>query len=173
MIKYSSFPTIFGTIFLARTERGICRVHLGGSEESFTSELRAKHHSQPIRDDHSLRSDSKELAAYFEDGHEIDRMQIDFLEGTKFERRVWEVLKQIPRGEVRSYHWVAEEVGSPKASRAVGSACGSNPIPFIIPCHRVISSSGGLGGYGYGLDVKRELLKLEGYDVSMLKASPR
>ncbi len=169
MIKYSTFQTDFGSIFLARTARGICRIHLGGSEESFTSELRAKHRVQPIRDDSSLRSYSKELVAYFEDGHEIDGMQIDFLEGTRFERRVWEALTQIPHGEVRSYGWVAEEVGSPRASRAVGSACGSNPIPFVVPCHRVISSSGGLGGYGYGLDVKRELLRLEGYDVAMLK----
>ncbi len=170
MIKYSSFPSVFGPIFLARTGRGICRIHLGDSEESFTSEIHAKHHVQPIRDNYALRSDSKELEAYFEDGHKIDGIQIDFLEGTRFERRVWEALTQIPHGEVRSYSWVAEEVGSPRASRAVGSACGSNPIPFIVPCHRVISSSGGLGGYGYGLNVKRELLRLEGYDIATLKA---
>ena len=170
MIKYSSFQTALGTVFIARTERGICRVHMGGSEGSFKSEIHAKHHVQPIRDDIALRSDCKELGAYFEDGHEIDGMPIDFIEGTPFERRVWEVLRQIPHGEVRSYHWVADQAGSPKASRAAGSACGSNPIPFIVPCHRVISSSGTLGGFGYGLDMKRELLKLEGYDVSTLKA---
>ncbi len=95
-------------------------------------------------------------------------MQVDFLEGTSFERKVWEILRQIPRGEVRTYGWVAGEIDNPRASRAVGSACGSNPVPFIVPCHRVISSSGTLGGYGYGLKVKRELLKLEGYDVSTL-----
>lgn len=93
-------------------------------------------------------------------------MQTDFLEGTQFERTVWKALTEIPRGEVRSYGWVAAKIGNPKASRAVGGACGSNPIPFIVPCHRVVSSNGGLGGYGYGLGVKRSLLKLEGYDIS-------
>ncbi len=116
-----------------------------------------------------LKEEARELSSYFEDGHPIDHMQVDFLEGTSFERKVWEVLRQIPRGEVRSYGWVADEIDNHRASRAVGSACGSNPVPFLVPCHRVISSSGTLGGYGYGLKVKRELLKLEGYDVSTLR----
>ncbi len=169
MIRYTSFPTTYGDIFLAKTEQGICRIQLGDSEETFTRQIRTKYHAQPTSDEQSLQSETRELASYFEDGHEIDHIQVDFLEGTSFERKVWEVLRQIPRGEVRSYRWVAKEIGNPKASRAVGGACGSNPIPFIVPCHRVISSSGTLGGYGYGLKVKRELLKLEGYDVSTLR----
>ena len=99
----------------------------------------------------------------------IDGMPVKFLEGTGFEKSVWKVLTEIPRGEVRSYGWVAMKIGNPKASRAVGRACGTNPVPFIVPCHRVVASRGGIGGYGYGLGVKRKLLKLEGYDLSNLR----
>lgn len=144
-------------------------MQLGGSEESFRATLRAKDLVEPIRDDESLNSNAEELRSYFDGGVPNDNVAIDFLEGTPFERRVWEVLSQIPRGEVRSYGWVAKQIGNPRASRAVGRACGSNPIPFIVPCHRVIGSDGTLGGYGYGLDIKRRLLELEGVHLSTVK----
>ena len=82
-------------------------------------------------------------------------------QGTDFQKKVWKALTEIPYGETRSYKDVAEEAGSPKAFRAVGQANHNNPITIIIPCHRVISSDGGLGGYGGGLDVKEMLLELE------------
>ena len=68
----------------------------------------------------------------------------------------------IPRGETRSYAWIAKKIGKPRAARAVGAACGANPVPIIVPCHRVIASDGSLGGFGGGLPLKRRLLKLEG-----------
>ncbi len=68
----------------------------------------------------------------------------------------------IPRGETRSYAWIAKKIGKPNATRAVGAACGANPVPIIVPCHRVIASDGSLGGFGGGLPLKRRLLKLEG-----------
>jgi len=83
-------------------------------------------------------------------------------EGTPFQHRVWELLKQIPYGETRSYGDLAEALGSPKASRAVGRANGTNPISIIVPCHRVIGSTGTLTGYGGGLPMKQKLLELEG-----------
>jgi methylated-DNA-[protein]-cysteine S-methyltransferase len=88
--------------------------------------------------------------------------------GTVFERAVWDVLMTIPYGEVRSYGWVAERLGKPKAARAVGAACKKNPIPIITPCHRVVSADGGLGGYSggsckeEGIVIKKKLLELEG-----------
>lgn len=85
-----------------------------------------------------------------------------FLDGTPFERKVWKTLRSIPYGEVRSYAWVARKIGFPKAARAVGRANGKNPIPIVIPCHRVISSDGKIGGYSGGVALKRKLLKLEG-----------
>ena len=83
------------------------------------------------------------------------------VQGTAFQRRVWQELQRIPLGETRSYAEVAEAVGAPRATRAVGSACGRNPVLFVVPCHRVIASDGGLGGYGLGLDIKRRLLDSE------------
>jgi O-6-methylguanine DNA methyltransferase len=168
-ITYTTFPTKLGPVFLAKSKQGICRVHLGGSEEEFRTVLRKKYHGTPTRDDPGLNSVVQELRSYFEEGKPIDGMPVEFLEGTPFERNVWKVLARIPRGQVKSYGWVATQIGTPKASRAVGGACGSNPVPFIIPCHRVIASNGRLGGYGYGLEVKRELLRLEGVETSTLK----
>ncbi|TKJ40343.1 cysteine methyltransferase [candidate division LCP-89 bacterium B3_LCP] len=83
-------------------------------------------------------------------------------QGTPFQRKTWENMSKIPFGGTISYGGLAAKVGSPGAARAVGSACGANPIPIIIPCHRVLASSGGLGGFGGGLDMKRRLLELEG-----------
>ena len=82
--------------------------------------------------------------------------------GTEFQQRVWSALKEIPSGETRSYGEVAASIRSPKATRAVGSACGANPIPVLIPCHRVLASGGRLGGFSGGLDWKRRLLMVEG-----------
>jgi methylated-DNA-[protein]-cysteine S-methyltransferase len=83
------------------------------------------------------------------------------LKGTPFERKVWSALVKIPYGQTRSYKEIAQAIGHPKAFRAVGNANGKNSIPLIIPCHRVIESNGGLGGFGHGLKVKKQLLDLE------------
>lgn len=90
---------------------------------------------------------------------------MDLSGGTPFQRKVWGALRQIPYGQTRSYAWVAQRIGKPKAARAVGAACGANPIPVIIPCHRVVASDGSLGGYTAGLAWKKKLLRLEGVAV--------
>jgi O-6-methylguanine DNA methyltransferase len=87
---------------------------------------------------------------------------LDLGRGTKFRRRVWEELRHIPRGEARSYGEIAEELGKRKAARAVGGACGANPIPVLIPCHRVLAANGDLGGFSGGLEWKHRLLAIEG-----------
>ena len=87
---------------------------------------------------------------------------LDLSGGTKFRLRVWAELGRIPRGETRSYGEVAEELGKRRAARAVGGACGANPIPVLIPCHRVLAANGGLGGFSGGLEWKRRLLAIEG-----------
>ena len=89
--------------------------------------------------------------------------------GTDFQNRVWETIRQIPYGEVRSYKWVAEQVGKPKAVRAVGGAVGANTAVILNPCHRVVRSNGALGGYGGGLERKRQLLALEGHPIEQLR----
>lgn len=88
--------------------------------------------------------------------------ELDMSRGTEFQRAVWQTLLEIPRGETRSYAWVAERIGRPRATRAVGRAVGSNPLPVIVPCHRVIGSDGSLHGFGGGLPMKEALLRAEG-----------
>ena len=93
---------------------------------------------------------------------------LDLSAGTPFQRKVWQLLRTIPRGQTRSYAWVAQKIGKPRAARAVGAACGANLIPILIPCHRVIASDGSLGGYSSGLHRKKRLLKLEQGKTSRL-----
>ena len=87
---------------------------------------------------------------------------LDLAAGTPFQRAVWKALRTIPPGQTRTYAEVAGLIGRPKAARAVGQACGANPIPVLIPCHRVLSSDGGLGGFSAGLEWKKRLLAVEG-----------
>jgi methylated-DNA-[protein]-cysteine S-methyltransferase len=104
----------------------------------------------------------KELDEYFAGKLKRFRQKIKFITGTQFEHKIWHALKKIPSGQTRTYKWIAEQVESPKAVRAAGQALGKNPLPLIVPCHRVIASNGSLGGYsGGGVKVKEFLLKLE------------
>jgi methylated-DNA-[protein]-cysteine S-methyltransferase len=89
------------------------------------------------------------------------RCRLELSSGTVFQQRVWRALQTIPRGRTQSYAWVARKIGQPAAARAVGAACGANPVPIIVPCHRVIASNGSLGGFSGGLALKKRLLKLE------------
>lgn len=87
--------------------------------------------------------------------------KLDLLEATRFQKDVWKLARAIPYGETRSYGWIARRLGLPKASRAVGQALGRNPVPIIVPCHRVIRTDGSLGGFGGGVEIKELLLRLE------------
>ena len=114
----------------------------------------------------------KELDSYFQGTCMDDFSQsIKFQAGTDFEKQVWSVLSGIPCGETRTYKWVAEKVGNPSATRAVGRALSKNPIPIVVPCHRVIESDGSVGGYSSGIDRKRRLLEMEYYSRSGKKDS--
>ena len=104
-----------------------------------------------------------QLSAYFDGKLMTFDQKIALTSGTDFEKKVWLALKEIPYGETRTYKWLAEMVGSPMASRAVGQALSKNPIPIVLPCHRIIESDGDLGGYSAGEDIKRRLLSLEYY----------
>ena len=145
---------------MALTPSGICALTVSVSEETFLSEI--KKYGAPHRDDKRLSGLKKDLKKYF-GGKRVDFSQyaLDISSGTVFQRMVWKKLIEIPYGETRSYKWLAEEVGSPNAFRAAGGANGKNPIPIIIPCHRVINSDGSLGGYSGGVWIKEWLLKLE------------
>jgi methylated-DNA-[protein]-cysteine S-methyltransferase len=121
-----------------------------------------------LEDDRAFPDAVEQLDAYFAgELHDFD-LRLE-LHGTEFQRRVWEALETIPYGETRSYREIAQQIGSPGASRAVGLANGHNPIAVIVPCHRVIGANGSLTGFGGGLDRKRALLALEknGADLTL------
>lgn len=105
----------------------------------------------------------KELTDYFEGRQERFTHKITLPSGTAFEKQVWLALREVPYGETRTYKWLAERVGSPGGSRAVGQALAKNPLPIVLPCHRIIESQGSIGGYTPGVGIKRRLLAMEYY----------
>ena len=110
------------------------------------------------------------LNRYFE-GERVDfsEVPVQVAFRTDFQQQVWNAIREIPYGEVRTYKWIADRIGRPKSVRSVGNATGANPLPILIPCHRVVGSNGKLGGYSGGIERKRQLLTLEGYPVAALK----
>jgi methylated-DNA-[protein]-cysteine S-methyltransferase len=104
-----------------------------------------------------------QFGSYFNGGLRDFSFKIDFFTGTPFERDVWLMLKKVGYGETRSYKWVAEKIGRPTAVRAVGQALKKNPLPIVLPCHRIIESNNSIGGYSSGVDIKRRLLDMEYY----------
>jgi O-6-methylguanine DNA methyltransferase len=115
----------------------------------------------------------KELASYFQGSNSDFSQEINLLSGTEFERKVWAALNEIPFGETRTYKWIAEKIGNPAAVRAVGRALSKNPIPIVIPCHRVIESDGSIGGYSSGVNIKKRLLELEYYSKMTMNNGPK
>lgn len=153
----------FGTIWLARTDRGICRILLKGGRHKLLNQLPKR---MEWRIDHApFRQLNSKFRAYASGNKVSFGQPFDLINGTPFQRAVWRKIATIPWGEVRSYAWLARAIGRPRAIRAVGSACGANPIPIIIPCHRVIGSNGSLGGFTGGLKLKSQLLAIEGIQI--------
>ena len=112
----------------------------------------------------------KLLDLYFAGGPvDFAEISVQLAYGTEFQQHVWKAIQKIPYGEVRSYQWIADQIGRPKSARSIGNAVGENPVSILVPCHRVIRSNGELGGYGGGLERKRQLLTLEGQDIENLK----
>jgi methylated-DNA-[protein]-cysteine S-methyltransferase len=145
--KLGAFRVQFSQRGLARLEFCTARVSSAPSKRQRTA---------------SLPYNLKRQLQRYADGKPVRwNVPVDLSSGTSFQQKVWRVLTTIPRGETRSYGWVAQQVGKPRASRAVGAACGANPVPVIVPCHRVIAGDGSLGGFGGGLPMKRRLLALE------------
>ena len=152
-------PSSDTTLYVAAGDRGICHI-------SFTNEIPrawSRSDSLPL-----LREASRQLTLYFEG--RLKRFDLPLeMNGTPFQRKVWDTLLGIPYGNVISYAQLADRVGSPRGFRAVGAANGKNPIPIVVPCHRVINTGGGLGGYSCGLAYKKRLLELEGVRVDALR----
>jgi methylated-DNA-[protein]-cysteine S-methyltransferase len=158
---YAWFESAIGPLLLAGSQKGLKVL-------SFASGKRSKEiDSEWTMDDRAFVEVVGQLKSYFAG----DRKSFDLplvLEGTGFQNRVWTALQNIPYGETVSYKQLAERVGSPKAVRAVGAANGANPIPIIIPCHRVIGNDGSLTGFGGGLPLKKKLLELESRQLKLI-----
>ncbi|MDW8110006.1 MAG: methylated-DNA--[protein]-cysteine S-methyltransferase [Candidatus Bipolaricaulota bacterium] len=160
-IFYTITDSPIGKLLVAATERGLCAVKFVHSRAAGEAALRREYPSAEIaRDDRRLRDGVTALKDYLE-GRDFARALSLDLRATAFQRRVWEALRKIPYGETRSYREIAQAIGRPTAVRAVARACATNPIALLIPCHRVVRSDGGLGGYSSGIARKRKLLEHE------------
>ena len=160
-IYYTSFnsPSL-KKVFVASTEKGICGVDFRTSEKAFLKKLKERFPGEMIRNGRKNREAVSQLKKYLNGRLKKFNCSLD-PKGTSFEKKVWSALVKIPYGRTRSYKEVAQSIGHPKAFRAVGNANGNNSLPLIIPCHRVIESNGGLGGFGHGIKVKKRLLDFE------------
>ncbi|HAP00257.1 MAG TPA: cysteine methyltransferase [Fibrobacteres bacterium] len=140
-----------GSLRLTSDEKGLTWVDFLRSKRTTPSKYAA-----------SFRLQEKALKDFFTKGKSLPKFSFGDRGGTEFQRKVWREIEKIPLGKTRTYADIAKAIGKPGASRAVGSACGANPIPLFVPCHRVVASNGGLGGFSGGLDIKKKLLRLEG-----------
>jgi len=150
-----------GRLLLAGDEKGLRRISFPEGKGAVGPQ------ADWVRDDDALRDVVRQLQAYF--NGELREFDIPLqMEGTAFQRGVWRALQDIPYGETISYGELARRIGNPKGSRAVGLANGANPVPIIVPCHRVIGANGSLTGFGGGLRTKEMLLGLEKGQLEML-----
>jgi AraC family transcriptional regulator, regulatory protein of adaptative response / methylated-DNA-[protein]-cysteine methyltransferase len=150
-----------GRLFLAATDKGLCAVSLGGNPQERCEELRARFPGAELKSDPvGLEATVRGLRQVVDaPGREVV-LPTD-TGGTEFQQRVWGALRTIPPGSTESYAGLARRIGRPGAARAVAGACAANPLAVLVPCHRVVRSDGALGGYRWGLELKRTLLARE------------
>lgn len=168
-IQYATAKTEFGHLLVAATSRGLCSVTLGDKVTDLESNLEKEFAAAEIqKDENTLAEVLKQIVAYLEGKQLKLSLPLD-IRATAFQRQVWQLLQQIPYGSTLSYSEVAEAIGRPTAVRAVARACASNPVALVIPCHRVIREDKSLGGYRWGLERKKNLLKAEEHRRTTLK----
>jgi methylated-DNA-[protein]-cysteine S-methyltransferase len=162
-VAYTTVDSPFGPLLLATTPRGLVRVGLPNQDdEEILAELARRVSPRLLEATAPLDEARRELDLYFEGKLTEFELPLDWQLSRDFRRRALRAIARIPYGQTRSYTQIATSAGNERAVRAAGTACGTNPIPVVVPCHRVLRSSGGLGGYGGGLPMKEELLRLEG-----------
>ena len=159
-IRSATVATSIGTLLVAATDRGVCAVTLGDSVEALETALRREYPAATIAPgDEELRGWLRAVVDQVE-GRPGEPVPLD-VQGTAFQQRVWEALRQVPRGTTVSYSEIARRIGRPSAARAVAGACADNRLALVIPCHRVVRGDGELGGYRWGIERKRTLLARE------------
>jgi AraC family transcriptional regulator of adaptative response/methylated-DNA-[protein]-cysteine methyltransferase len=161
IVRYTLAPSPLGRMLIAATDKGICSIQFADNDEQLQQGLmREFPFATRRRDDAALAEWKAKLTSLIE-GREINPSLPLDIRATAFQRRVWQALQEIPRGETRSYSTIAKKIGMPKATRAVARACATNPVAVAIPCHRVVRQDGDSGGYRWGQERKQRLLALE------------
>ncbi|HKF82607.1 MAG TPA: methylated-DNA--[protein]-cysteine S-methyltransferase [Solirubrobacterales bacterium] len=162
-VAYTSADSPFGALLLAKTRRGLVRVGLPNQDsDQLLVDLAERVSPRVLEAPKELEEVRRELDLYFEGKLDRFDLPLDWRLSGGFRQRVLRAINRIPYGQTRSYTEMARRAGNERAVRAAGSACGSNPIPLVVPCHRVLRTGGALGGYGGGLPMKQALLELEG-----------
>jgi methylated-DNA-[protein]-cysteine S-methyltransferase len=162
-VAYTTTDSPFGPLLLATTPKGLVRVGLPNQDaDELLVELATRVSPRVLEAPAQLDEARRELDLYFEGKLTDFDLPLDWQLSRDFRRRVLRAIARIPYGQTRSYTQMATSAGNERAVRAAGTACGSNPIPVVVPCHRVLRTSGALGGYGGGLPMKEGLLRLEG-----------
>ena len=162
-ITFGYFDRAFGQIILGRSDKGLCWLGfmVEGRKGDGLSRMKVFYEGADfVHDDAAVADLADAVMQAWEHGEE-KHIKVDLSGGTDFQQRVWRALLDIRRGQVRTYGEVASAIGRPKAIRAVGSAVGANPVSLIIPCHRVVPASSGVGYYGWGAEIKEKLLLVE------------
>jgi methylated-DNA-[protein]-cysteine S-methyltransferase len=162
-VAYTSTDSPFGTLLLASTPKGLVRVGLPNQDpDGLLADLAVRVSPRVLEAAGPLEEARRELDLYFDGKLTAFDLPLDWRLSRDFRRRVLRAIARIPYGQTRSYTQMATSAGNERAVRAAGTACGSNPLPLVVPCHRVLRTSGALGGYGGGLPMKEGLLRLEG-----------
>jgi len=162
-VSYASMDSPFGPLLLASTKRGLVRVGLPNQDaDELLVDLAERVSPRVLEAPAALDEVRRALDLYFAGKLDHFDLPLDWRLSSGFRQRVLRAIDRIPYGQTRSYTEMARKAGNERAVRAAGSACGSNPIPLIVPCHRVLRTGGALGGYGGGLPMKQALLELEG-----------
>jgi AraC family transcriptional regulator of adaptative response/methylated-DNA-[protein]-cysteine methyltransferase len=161
VVRHASASTPLGTVLVAATDRGICKIAFGDDKAELVDGLREEFaNAELVEDTQRLAPFVAQIDAYLRGSEQCVDLPLD-IAPTAFQQRVWDALRRIPYGETRSYSEIAEAVGSPQAVRAVAGACASNPVALAIPCHRVLHKDGSLSGYRWGAERKAALLDAE------------
>lgn len=160
-IRYSIVDSPLDRMLVAATDLGVCLIAFDTSDDVLREELHSRFAAAELEEDNGRLADhAKTVLQHLSESPTAKRLPLH-VRATAFQQRVWKALEAIPHGETRTYAQLAAEIGAPKAVRAVGSACGANPVAPVVPCHRVVGSNGSLTGYRWGKERKAKLLEME------------
>jgi O-6-methylguanine DNA methyltransferase len=165
LIKYTIVDTSLGKILIVGSKEGLQKISIHLSKQS-ALRYTAEHYPEAIESPSEFEDLPQRLEQYARGKRIIFNNNLDFSNATPFQKAVWEATRSIPYSETRSYEWIAQRIGKPKAARAVGQALKQNPFLIVVPCHRVISKDGSLTGFSCGINAKKRLLDIEASNSS-------